>query len=282
MAAAANQQLAGATPGAELVFTFDGPRGTIAPKLAAFLAGHKHMGERHVQRAWAIGLGGLAAAIALFLFAGPIFAGIAAVACLVGLFWSLGSVWELEEMLDRGGDVHHAFVELLDDIHPRARVRGRVDLSQVTDGESYRSRTSPYSGATKLDYRHRWFELRAPLVDGGCLALELTSLAKVKSNTTIRRELQLRGRYRLPAGAAIPEARGVAVVQAPEPRQQGPATVPTTDAPSVGTVKVCHVRREGGGIDVVFWGRLEDPDQLPGVLVGIGHSLGRARAKRGA
>lgn len=280
MGDAVKKRDAGGKPGAELVFAFDGARGAVAPKLAAFLAGHHQVHEGRRKRVWAIGIGGVAASIAAGYFVFPVIGFFGVFFTIVAVSFAGDRAAKLGEGLDRGGDARHALVEMLDDIHPKARVRGRVDLTPASERQAYRTRTSPYSGSTKQDFRHRWFEVEAALVDGGWLAVELTSLEKVKGGSTIRRELQLRGRYRLPASAA-PALRGEAVVQAPPPRLRGPATVPTCDAAGVGQVWVRPVARRDGTFDVVFWGRLEDPDQVPGVLARVGQKLGGRAATPG-
>jgi hypothetical protein len=86
---------------------------------------------------------------------------------------------------------------------------GVVDLREAKDAvASERSATSPYSRATKLYYRHRWFRAAGRLVDGTHLAIEGTALVKTKAGHPIRRELQLRGRLRPGALLGRPTWKG--------------------------------------------------------------------------
>ncbi len=107
--------------------------------------------------------------------------------------------------LVRARALHAALTGLMVDVHPRAPVRGVIDLGDPTGTTPRREARSPYSGARKRYYRHPWLRLTCALADGTCLTLAASSHVKTKGGTRVREELTLRGRIAAP-GRATPRA----------------------------------------------------------------------------
>lgn len=94
-------------------------------------------------------------------------------------------------------DVQALLRALADDWAARLPLDGTLDLREASVAvSSERSATSPYSGASKLYYRHPWFRAAGRLVDGSVLAIEGIALVKTKSGAVIRTQQQLKGRLR--------------------------------------------------------------------------------------
>lgn len=122
----------------------------------------------------------------IFLFIGAFFVAAFAVNDLM-------ESYAKHDELARARQVEAFFDRLRPDLHPRTTVSSRLHLGEATDTPHERSANSPYSGAPKRWYRHKWLSLRWAFVDGNFLYLELTDLVKTKSGAEIRREFQVKG-----------------------------------------------------------------------------------------
>lgn len=174
----------------------------FAVKLKRFLAdqdeAHKLACRR--QRERAVGFMVAAVVVGFFGLQGMRYAEwhvILVMAAFFGGLFAFGSLvssfFSRHDELQRARGVQAFFTGLRCDLHPRTAVKGQLDLGEATDMPTYRTGTSPYSGATKRWHRHKWLNLRWAFADGNLLRLELIDLVKTKGGTEIRREHQVKG-----------------------------------------------------------------------------------------
>lgn len=175
---------------------------------------------------------------------------------VIGAIGLLLSSFAKHDELQRANTVEAFFTGLRRDLHPRTAVKGQIDLGEATDTPTYRTGTSPYSGATKRWHRHKWLNLRWAFADGNLLRLELIDLVKTKGGTEIRREHQVKGWLH----------------------------VSDRVYRAVGTPQLTHLKATStpveGGWMIWFWGYLKSHDALVHELREVYKALEPGRARR--
>lgn len=118
------------------------------------------------------------------------------VPAIIGGAFMLSGAQDLDQSPDLVPDLQGLLRAVLPELHPKGKVVGEIDLREASRAcSAERTAKSPYSGATKAYYRHRWFRLAGQLADGAPFAIEATSLVKTKGGGVVRKTLQVRGRF---------------------------------------------------------------------------------------
>lgn len=234
-------------PAAPIVFETDSGQKAFASKLRRFLQALDQVDTLRRKKRRRRGLLLLPAALLLiFLWVMAFIAGHPIVivffmgAVLIGAIavTDLKASFTRHDELARAKQVQAFFERLRQDLHPHTKVKCRVDLGEATAQIPERSGNSPYSGASKLWFRHPWLTLRWAFADGNHLSLTLIDLVKTKSGTEIRREHRVKGHLRVNP-AIYGEARDLQLRRLQFTSQQGE-----------------H------GTDLWFWGTLKSHDEL--------------------
>lgn len=200
--------------------------GTLAPRLAGLLRERQEVLQRRSRAAkstmgWCalafVGL--LAATYVLYLggnwidndFGDVLYfaAFITALAALAPFFMFFGEFPALFGRDPQGGYLQ-AVVRYLEalrpDLHPEAPVIVEIDLRDIADAPTYRTATSPNSGASKTWHRAKRLRLVLVLADGSRFVYEAVEKRKLKSGGTVWSEGQLRCRFERPDAGAPPSS----------------------------------------------------------------------------
>ncbi len=254
-----NSESGSAPKGAATKFELAATPAVFKAKTRAFFTSHREAREAKARKYRAmsgplIGVGVVASVIAvgaaLFDFPVGLFGLFIGIPGLIGGIIARVTAQNLEANPEAAPDVQTMLKAVQPEFHPKGTIRLSLDLREASEAtEPERSTTSPYSGASKRYYRHRWLRIAGPLADGRPFALEATTLAKTKSGATIRTTLQVRGRLAVGRGGLD------------GPRCFGPLTA-------------MGVKRNGRP-EVIFWGEVGDMDDFVPALRELGEAIAK-------
>lgn len=246
-----------APQGASEVFELAATPAVFKAKSRAFFAGHRQAREARARKYRAmsgplitVGVVASVASLGATLLVSEVglFGLLLGIPSLVGGIMTRVSAQNLEANPEAAPDVQTLLQAVQPEFHPKGTVSLKLDMREASTAvQPERSTTSPYSGAAKRYYRHRWLRIAGPLADGSKFALEATTLEKTKSGASIRKSLQVRGRLTL---------RGKGLKG---PRHFGPLTA-------------MGVTRDGRS-EVIFWGQVGDMDDFVPALRELGQAI---------
>lgn len=113
------------------------------------------------------------------------------VAILIGILIAYAAAFSnLKRLKSKGLMLEQFFSQIMADIHPQSGVKGYIDNAEENSGtpysKTYKTKTSPYSGAEKRYVKHTWGRFKIGLVDGTTLKIKCVDKLKKKSGSIVR------------------------------------------------------------------------------------------------
>ena len=142
----------------------------------------------------ALVFGTLVASGGLQAFMVVLIVGLAGLVLAVGN-WVIGFVYGRQAAeVARLGELDGLLAAWQQDLHPKGRCTGWVDLRDAQQVPAYRFATSQASGRLKTYHRHLWTRVAFATACGSSLVVELQDKVKYKAGTEVRRAARVRGR----------------------------------------------------------------------------------------